>query len=182
MRLVTGTISHETNVLSNISTDLEQFRRRRLLYGEEVFDYFKDTKTPVGGLMDGCESHGFELRPTIFASATPSGTITAEAFDTLLNARARRHQKGGGDRRRRPPPPRGRGQREPQRHRGARPLRGPEAHRGQAPGLHLRPPRQQHPADGGERRRPHRLRHLPSRGWLREGAGGRRRHGEAPRW
>jgi microcystin degradation protein MlrC len=84
MRIVTGTISHETNVLSNIATDLDQFRKRRLLYGEEVFDYHRSTKTPVGGLMDGCESHGFELVPTVFASATPSGTITAEAFDTLL--------------------------------------------------------------------------------------------------
>jgi microcystin degradation protein MlrC len=84
MRIVTGTISHETNVLSNIRTDLEQFRRRRLLHGEEVFDYFRGTKTPVGGLMDGCERHGFELIPTVFASATPSGKITAEAFDTLL--------------------------------------------------------------------------------------------------
>lgn len=84
MRIVTGTISHETNVLSNIATDLEQFRRRRLLYGEEVFEYHRGTKTPVGGLMDGCTRHGFELIPTVFASATPSGTITAEAFDTLL--------------------------------------------------------------------------------------------------
>ena len=84
MRIVTGTISHETNVLSNIATDLDQFRKRRLLYGEEVFDYHRGTKTPVGGLMDGCEKHGFELVPTVFASATPSGTITAEAFDTLL--------------------------------------------------------------------------------------------------
>ncbi|MCW3989669.1 MAG: M81 family metallopeptidase [Candidatus Bathyarchaeota archaeon] len=84
MRIVTGTVSHETNVLSNIATDLEQFRKRRLLYGEEVFDYHRGTKTPVGGLMDGCEKHGFELVPTVFASATPSGTITAEAFDTLL--------------------------------------------------------------------------------------------------
>ena len=84
MRIVTGTISHETNVLSNIATDLEQFRKRRLLYGDEVFDYHRGTKTPVGGLMDGCEKHGFELVPTVFASATPSGTITAEAFDILL--------------------------------------------------------------------------------------------------
>jgi microcystin degradation protein MlrC len=84
MRIVTGTISHETNVLSNIETDLEQFRKRRLLYGKEVFDFFRGTKTPVGGLLDGCERHGFELIPTVFASATPSGTITAEAFDTLL--------------------------------------------------------------------------------------------------
>jgi microcystin degradation protein MlrC len=84
MRIATGTISHETNVLSNIATDLEQFRKRRLLYGEEVFEYHRGTKTPVGGLMDGCAAHGFELMPTVFASATPSGTITAEAFDTLL--------------------------------------------------------------------------------------------------
>ena len=73
MRIVTGTISHETNVLSNIRTDLEQFRRRRLLHGEEVFDYFRGTKTPVGGLMDGCERHGFELIPPVFASAPPLG-------------------------------------------------------------------------------------------------------------
>jgi microcystin degradation protein MlrC len=84
MRIVTGTISHETNVLSKILTDLEKFRRRRLFYGEEVFDYFRGTRTPVGGLMDGCARHGFELIPTVFASATPSGKVTAEAFDTLL--------------------------------------------------------------------------------------------------
>jgi microcystin degradation protein MlrC len=84
LRIVTGTISHETNVLSNIATDLEQFRKRRLLYGEEVLDYHRGTKTPVGGLIDGCERHGLTLIPTVFASATPSGTITSEAIETLL--------------------------------------------------------------------------------------------------
>jgi microcystin degradation protein MlrC len=84
MRIVTGTISHETNVLSTIRTDLEQFGRRLLLRGDEVFDHFRGTRTPVGGLMDGCERHGFELIPTVFASATPSGKITDEAFDALL--------------------------------------------------------------------------------------------------
>jgi microcystin degradation protein MlrC len=84
MRIVTGTISHETNVLSTIRTDLEQFRKRLLLRGEEVFDHFRGTRTPVGGLIDGCANHGFELVPTVFASATPSGKITDAAFDTLL--------------------------------------------------------------------------------------------------
>jgi microcystin degradation protein MlrC len=85
MRIVTGTISHETNVLSNIRTDLEQFRRRLLLHGDEVLKHFGNTKTPVGGLIDGCEEKGFELVPTVFASATPSGKIIAEAFDSLLS-------------------------------------------------------------------------------------------------
>lgn len=84
MRIVTSTISHETNVLSTIMTDIEQFERRLLLRGEEVFEHFGGTRTPVGGLMDGCANHGFELVPTVFASATPSGKITKEAFDALL--------------------------------------------------------------------------------------------------
>ena len=85
MRIITGTISHETNVLSNIATDLEEFRKRGLYYGEEVFERFRGTKTSVGGIIEGCRMHEFELIPTVFASATPSGTITAEAFDTLLS-------------------------------------------------------------------------------------------------
>ena len=86
MRIVTGTISHETNVLSNIVTDMEEFRKRGLFYGDELFDRFNDTKTPAGGIIDGCRAHGFELIPTVYAAATPSGTITAEAFDTLLSS------------------------------------------------------------------------------------------------
>jgi microcystin degradation protein MlrC len=85
MRIVTGTISHETNVLSNIVTDLAEFRKRHLLYGEALFEHFTGTKTPAGGIIDGCRTHGFELIPTVFAAATPSGTITAEAFETILS-------------------------------------------------------------------------------------------------
>ena len=84
MRIVTGTISHETNVLSNIATDLEEFRKSRLFYGADVIDQFSGTKTPVGGIIEGCRAHGFDLIPTVMAAAVPSGTITAEAFDTLL--------------------------------------------------------------------------------------------------
>jgi microcystin degradation protein MlrC len=85
MRIVTGTISHETNVYSNIKTDLEEFKKRRLLYGDELFKDFDGTKSPAGGIIDGCKQHGYELIPTVFASAVPSGTITADAFDTILN-------------------------------------------------------------------------------------------------
>jgi microcystin degradation protein MlrC len=84
MRIVTGTISHETNVFSNIATDLEEFKKRCVVYGADLFDRFSGTKTPAGGIIEGCRLHGFELIPTVYAGAVPSGTITAEAFDTLL--------------------------------------------------------------------------------------------------
>lgn len=86
MRVITGTISHETNVYSTIITDLEEFSKRKLLYDDDVLKEFKGTKSPVGGIIDGCNRYGFELIPTIFASATPSGTITGDAFDILLNS------------------------------------------------------------------------------------------------
>ncbi len=86
MRIVTGTISHETNVFSNIATDLDEFNKRCVVYGEDLFDRFSGTKTPAGGIIEGCRQHGFELIPTVFAAAVPSGTITAEAFDILLTA------------------------------------------------------------------------------------------------
>jgi microcystin degradation protein MlrC len=85
MRIITGTISHETNVLSNIATDLDEFKKRGVFYGDELFARFNGTKTPVGGIIDGCRAHGFELIPTVYAAATPSGTITADTFDTLLS-------------------------------------------------------------------------------------------------
>jgi microcystin degradation protein MlrC len=85
MRIITGTISHETNILSNISTGLEEFRKRKLLYEDEIFEHFEGTRTPAGGIIEGCKLYGYELIPTVFASATPSGTILSEAFDTLLD-------------------------------------------------------------------------------------------------
>ena len=83
-RIVIGTFSHETNVLSNIKTDLSEFRNRHLFHGNEIPPHFRGTKTAAGGLIDGCEKNGFEFIETVHASATPSGIITEEAYDHIL--------------------------------------------------------------------------------------------------
>jgi microcystin degradation protein MlrC len=83
-RIVLGTFSHETNVLSNIKTDLSEFRKRHLFHGDEIPPHFRGTKTAAGGLIDGCEKNGFEFVETVHASATPSGTITEEAYEYIL--------------------------------------------------------------------------------------------------
>lgn len=85
-RIVLGTFSHETNVLSNIKTDLSEFRKRHLFHGDEIPTHFRGTKTAAGGLIDGCERNGFEFVETVHASATPSGTITEEAYGHILGA------------------------------------------------------------------------------------------------
>jgi microcystin degradation protein MlrC len=83
MRIAIGGISHETNTFSTIPTDLSLFERRGVIGGEALVPAFAGTRTIIGGFLDGARSEGFEVVPTLLAEATPSGTVTAEAFDTL---------------------------------------------------------------------------------------------------
>ena len=52
--------------------------------GEEILEKFRDTNTPIGGFLDSAEKHGFELIPTVYANAHPSGPTPRHIFDTIL--------------------------------------------------------------------------------------------------
>ena len=45
MRIVTGTISHETNTFSNIPTDLNEFAKQGLTLGQDVSKRFAGTNS-----------------------------------------------------------------------------------------------------------------------------------------
>ena len=55
------------------------------MHGDEVFAKFRGTNTPIGGFLEGAEKHDFELIPTIFANAHPSGPTPRGIFDTILD-------------------------------------------------------------------------------------------------
>jgi microcystin degradation protein MlrC len=76
MRVAIGGIWHETNTFASAPTSLESFD---VLEGGAILDTFKSTRTPIGGFLDG----NFEIVPTLFASATPSGTVRREVYDGL---------------------------------------------------------------------------------------------------
>jgi microcystin degradation protein MlrC len=80
-RIVFGGISHETNTFSPHPTELKDFS---VIRGEEILKSFKGSRGRVTGIIDGCLEHNYEPLPTIYASGSPSGTITKEALDTLL--------------------------------------------------------------------------------------------------
>ena len=86
MRVVTGAICHETSTFTPVATTWESYRNERFgyLHGDEIFTKFRGTNTPIGGFLDGAEKHGFELIPTVFANAHPSGPTPREIFDTIL--------------------------------------------------------------------------------------------------
>jgi microcystin degradation protein MlrC len=85
-RVLISQIMHETNTFSRLATDLDAYRRRYLLRGDEIAPFFRGTRTEMGALLDAGERFGWQLVPAIAANATPSGTVTAECWDELSGA------------------------------------------------------------------------------------------------
>lgn len=82
--VVIGGVSHETNTFSPIRTDLPLFERRSFLRGQDIIEQSRGVSTTVGGMVDAAEERGWQMTPTIFASATPSGIVTAGAYESIV--------------------------------------------------------------------------------------------------
>jgi microcystin degradation protein MlrC len=65
------------------------------LNAKDFFEEFSGTKSVAGGFIDASKNLGFELVPTIWASATPGGTVTRETFEYLLSALLRELRNAG---------------------------------------------------------------------------------------
>lgn len=83
MKIVTGTISHETNTFSNIPTNLDEFGKQTITLGDDIPRRFKGTASIEAAYMDAARKHGFELVWTVWASAIPGGLIPRETFDWI---------------------------------------------------------------------------------------------------
>ena len=86
MRVITGAIGHETSTFTTVATTWESYRNQRFGYliGDEIISKFRGTNTTIGGYIAGAEAHGFELIPTIYANAHPSGPTPRHIFDAIL--------------------------------------------------------------------------------------------------
>ncbi len=86
MKVATGGISHETSTFTSVPTTIRSGEGRGgYLRGEEIFRKFRGVNTPTGGFIEGADAHGFELIPTAFWNAHPSGPLPREDFDTILD-------------------------------------------------------------------------------------------------
>jgi microcystin degradation protein MlrC len=89
-RVGVGGIVHETNTFAVEAlgpTDLDAFVR---VDGEDILRVHRGTRTCVGGMIDAAAELGAELVPLSWSFAQPSGTVAADAYqsmrDNLLHA------------------------------------------------------------------------------------------------
>lgn len=78
-----GGIQHESNSFSTAITKVADFERNNLTRGADIVAVWRESKHEVGGCIEGAASYDFDLHPTLFAVATPSGPVASEAFETL---------------------------------------------------------------------------------------------------
>ncbi len=84
VRVAIGGISHESSTFATVPTTLTDFEQRHLAAGEGLLARFSGTRTAIGGFLDAAREGDFEVVPTIAASATPGGPVTAEATRVLV--------------------------------------------------------------------------------------------------
>ncbi|HEY3079441.1 MAG TPA: M81 family metallopeptidase [Chloroflexota bacterium] len=73
MRVAIGGFSHETNTFNPAPTTLERVRRDGVyLNGSAVSDYYRGTRSTMGGIVDGCAAQGLEAVPTYFMYHGPN--------------------------------------------------------------------------------------------------------------
>jgi microcystin degradation protein MlrC len=84
-RVAIGGISHETNTFSSIQTTLSLFQQRTLVRGRALIAGSRGVGSALGGMVDAASERGWELVPTLFASAMPGGRVRRGTFETLTN-------------------------------------------------------------------------------------------------
>lgn len=80
LRFAIGGISHETNTYCKDPTPISDFR---ILRGQEITEAHRGVRTYIGGMLDAARRLDATAVPTLFANATPSGTIAAGAYGSM---------------------------------------------------------------------------------------------------
>lgn len=85
-RVLIGGFKHETNTFSVLATDLEAYRSRCLVRGDEAARAFRETNSEIAGFLDMCEEQAWTPVLSVVADASPSGPVTQAAFEEIAGA------------------------------------------------------------------------------------------------
>lgn len=84
-RIAIGGIWHETNTFASDVTRYSNFESYQFALESKLIDRYSDTNTELGGMISESQNAGFDLVPTLFAAAVPSGIIEQRSFLRLVD-------------------------------------------------------------------------------------------------
>jgi microcystin degradation protein MlrC len=84
VRIAIGGFAHETNTFCPGLTEVERFRERHWLTGEEIRSRHRGVRDDLGGMFAAGERLGLEIVPTLATSTEPSATIAGAAYEIIV--------------------------------------------------------------------------------------------------
>ena len=84
MRVGLISLLHESNTFIQTPTTLALFERDGIATGQAMYDRFVGGHHEVSGFIEGLEAHDVDVVPIFYAGTTPSGRITKETCDALV--------------------------------------------------------------------------------------------------
>jgi microcystin degradation protein MlrC len=94
-RVAVAGFMHESNSFNLDRTALADFVRRPTEPAAEALAHWEKSQDVISGFVEGARRFGLELVPTLVASATPKGPVTAEAYETLTREMIERIRAAG---------------------------------------------------------------------------------------
>jgi len=86
MKIVAARLNHETNTFSPLATPLASFGPDGPAFGRAAFDRARGTRTGLGAFIDTAAARGDEIAVAVNATANPSGTVDADAYERLAGS------------------------------------------------------------------------------------------------
>jgi len=91
-RVVIGMMMHETNTFSTVGTTLADYDP---LYGEDLINTHRGTRSGIGGFLDVLERHGVDVISTMGGHATPAGPIRNSDYRVFVDTITRGIREAG---------------------------------------------------------------------------------------
>src|SRR5258706_2066215 len=88
-RVLAARFMHETNTFSVVNTDLTAFRRRDFHRDNEIPTAYRGTRSAFGATFEAADKYDWQLVHPISTAATPSGLVTRDAFETVVDLMVR---------------------------------------------------------------------------------------------
>lgn len=96
MRIATLGFHHESNTFAPVPATLERFLTAGPTEGDELVAQWADSQATIAGYLEAAAADpGVDIVPLIFIDLMPMGTITIEAFETLVTRMIERLEANG---------------------------------------------------------------------------------------
>jgi len=83
MKVIIGSFQQESNSFSPIECGIDMFKKRMLVYGEDVIKSYEGTSTQIGAFLNVLNQEKAEIIPSISAGSVASGPVTEEAYQEV---------------------------------------------------------------------------------------------------